>query len=137
MKCDGCTLCCKMMAIPQMNSPAGEYCRGCFIDIGCCIYDDAPEECLEYACAYAQMNRASIKLRPDNCHVIFEKSTNNIFTGLMEAGYKLNEDVNNQIKSFVDEGISVLLYVFGESTPSIHLAEGRVKEEVLEKVQKT
>ena len=73
MECGGCTLCCKLLNIDWMNSPAGEYCKECEKGVGCKIFDHVPKKCLEFKCAYNQMEKVSIDLRPDNCDVIFER----------------------------------------------------------------
>jgi len=110
MKCDGCTLCCKLLKIEWMNSPAGEYCIECFPDKGCMIYDEAPERCLEFDCAYIQMERVSINMRPDKCGVVFER-LDDIMIGTVnsEVG-RLNEDILNQISIFKRDGFSLVLY---------------------------
>jgi hypothetical protein len=119
MECGGCTLCCKLIDIPWMNSPAGEYCRECEINKGCKIYNTTlPKDCKDYQCAYAQMDKCSINLRPDKCGMIFERFDDNIFTGLYEI--EISEEAKNQIQNFVEQGFSVLVNKFGTSDVSIY-----------------
>ena len=109
MQCDGCTLCCKLLPVPWMDSKAGEYCKECDIDIGCKIY--APKECLSFKCAYNQMEKCHIDLRPDNCGVVFERIGDDIFIGTTDSNLKkLKDVVSGQIMSFVKEGFSVILF---------------------------
>lgn len=136
MKCGGCTLCCKLLSIPWMNSPAGELCIQCDQNKGCLIYNTAPKKCLEYKCAYAQMNKVSINLRPDNCHVIFEKIPNsNIFIGLADPAFSLHDNAKSQIRAFVQQGFSVSLSVLGQGAPMIFPIAGKSAEEIFKEVQ--
>lgn len=50
--CDGCTLCCKIIGIQELESPAGAWCRHCKIGSGCSIYETRPGECRTFRCAY-------------------------------------------------------------------------------------
>ncbi len=107
MKCDGCTFCCKVLPIPWMNSTAGKYCKECEPNIGCKIYSNAPKECIEFECAYTQMERASINMRPDICGVMFNR-LDDIMVGTVDS-MTLNSDVNGQLDSFKKEGFSLVL----------------------------
>lgn len=68
--CDGCALCCKLLAIPWMNSPEGEYCSKC--DKGCTIYKTRPKECENFDCLWLGHKVLGEDLRPDRCGVMFE-----------------------------------------------------------------
>lgn len=136
MECGGCTLCCKLINVPWMNSPAGEYCKECVAGKGCKIYDTViSKNCLDYQCAYAQQEKASINLRPDICHVIFEKLNNRNMIGLVEENYSISDDVKSQIKLFIQEGLSVTLVYLGNPVPAIIPAEGRTGNEVYNEVK--
>lgn len=139
MQCDGCTLCCKLVDVPWMESPAGEYCRECIIGEGCKIYADAPDLCLRYDCAYSQTVKASEKFRPDNCHVIFEKITPDIMTGLIDPEFKKEAIplVKDQLLSFTEEGLSIVLSVPGDPTPLVVPAKGKNPKEIYAKAKLT
>jgi len=109
MECDGCTLCCKLLDIPWMDSPSGHVCKFCEIGVGCRIYDKAPKDCLEFKCAYAQMEKANIKMRPDHCHVIFEKMADDMIYGTLDPYFEINEHVKIQIGLFHKEGMTVII----------------------------
>ena len=72
-KCGECTLCCKLLHIPETNSKPNEYCKYCEINKGCRVYDERPDGCREFQCAWLQMVNVHIDLRPDKCGVLFEK----------------------------------------------------------------
>jgi hypothetical protein len=50
--CDGCTLCCKVMAIRGLNKPADSWCQHCEIATGCTIYAERPAGCRTFNCRY-------------------------------------------------------------------------------------
>ena len=135
MECDGCTLCCKLLDIPWMNSPAGEYCKECEPGNGCKIYDNIPKKCLEFKCAYNQMQKVSIKLRPDNCKVVFER-VKDVFVGSVDPDENYFKDVvKGQINSFLNEGFSIILFNKKESKPIIMPGKNHTKEEAWNIVQ--
>ena len=137
MKCDGCTMCCKLLNIEWMDSPAGEYCKECEPGKGCRIYDNAPKKCLEFRCAYNQVEKSSINMRPDKCGVIFERIPENIFIGTVDPDIKnLNDDVRGQIQAFLNEGFSVVLFNQKIPEPFIQVANGRTISEVWDIVKK-
>lgn len=109
MECDGCTLCCKLLDIPWMDSTSNKWCTECKPGIGCKIYNTASTKCKDYKCAFAQMERAGLGFRPDICHVIFERATINIMHGLLDPDYDLGDKVKQQIQYFVNEGLSVII----------------------------
>ena len=129
MKCDGCTLCCELLNIPWMDSPAGELCKHC--NGGCDIYDNAPKDCLNYQCSYNQMNKASINLRPDKCGVIFEKLSNKLFIGTIDPKQEKPQDiVKDQISAFLNDGYSIILHHLKTKKPIIINTKNRTKQSV-------
>lgn len=135
LKCGECTLCCKLLNIPWMDSPAGELCKHCDEGKGCKIYDTASKKCLDFHCAYIQMEKASINLRPDKCNVIFERIYD-IFIGTIDPkSIKLNNDILGQIHSFIREGFSVVLFNERINKPFIYPSNGHTTKEIWEKVQ--
>jgi len=119
-----------------MDSPAGEYCRECEENVGCKIYDNTPKKCLEFDCAYSQVEKASINLRPDKCGVVFERLNEDIFIGTVDPKLlELNEDGRNQINAFQQQGFSVVLFKQNISSPFIAPAKGRTEQEIWDIVQ--
>ena len=72
--CDGCTACCKIMEIRELNKPGNTWCSHCKIGVGCGIYDTRPESCRVYECVWLQTQRGnkplSLDLRPDRLRVV-------------------------------------------------------------------
>jgi hypothetical protein len=53
--CGACTLCCKVLGIPEIDKPKGEWCQHCDIGRGCGIYSDRPAVCRAFHCGYLTM----------------------------------------------------------------------------------
>lgn len=72
--CDGCTACCKVLKIRELDKPGNTWCRHCNIGVGCGIYDTRPESCRVYECVWLQSQRGGkplpLELRPDSSRVV-------------------------------------------------------------------
>ena len=51
-RCGSCTLCCKLLKIPETDSDKGSWCRHCETGKGCGIYDERPQRCRDFMCGY-------------------------------------------------------------------------------------
>ena len=72
--CDGCTACCKVLKIRELEKPGNSWCQHCKIGVGCRIYETRPESCRVYECIWLQTQRLSkpisFELRPDKSKVV-------------------------------------------------------------------
>lgn len=50
--CKGCTLCCKLMGIAELEKPRGVWCPHCNARSGCKIYGNHPQECRDFHCGF-------------------------------------------------------------------------------------
>lgn len=50
--CGDCTLCCKVMEIPELQKPRGLWCVHCKAGSGCTVYSERPNVCRDFYCAY-------------------------------------------------------------------------------------
>lgn len=50
--CASCTLCCKVMAIRELDKPRLTWCSHCDKKRGCTIYETRPETCREFYCSW-------------------------------------------------------------------------------------
>jgi hypothetical protein len=48
--CGSCTLCCKLMAVTELDKPPGEWCPHCVKKGGCAIYPTRPTACRTFFC---------------------------------------------------------------------------------------
>lgn len=53
--CDGCTMCCKVMSIDELEKPEGVWCTYCAVGRGCKIYSERPPSCQAFQCGYLMM----------------------------------------------------------------------------------
>ncbi len=72
--CDGCTACCKIMKVAELDKPANRWCEHCRISQGCGIYEARPDSCRRYECVWLQTQSLAApmapELRPDRSHVV-------------------------------------------------------------------
>jgi hypothetical protein len=132
MDCEECTLCCKLLEIQSTESPIETYCKYCEPYVGCKIYEKKPEECSQYKCMWSQMEYAGIELRPDKCHVIFDRVGDDVISARIEKRHKLNGLVLGQLNAFNNDGFSVLL--LNGNLSSCFLAKGHTQDYVKERV---
>lgn len=137
MECGTCTLCCKLLNIEETLSKPGYYCKYCKENIGCDIYDDRPEACKIFECAWKQMEHVGIELRPDLCGVLFEKWSNTVMLGITVINNPLLDLIFRQIKGFNGEGISVLMINYKVKTRIFHLADGHTKDFVKDEMNRS
>jgi len=68
--CDGCTLCCKLLSIRELDKPQGVWCEHCNIGVGCRIYDDRPRECSSFYCGFLTLGTLSEEWRPSKSKIV-------------------------------------------------------------------
>ncbi len=72
--CDGCTICCKIMGVEELEKPRNLWCQHCKIGEGCTIYETRPESCQVYECVWLKTqvleNPMPLELRPDKSRVV-------------------------------------------------------------------
>jgi hypothetical protein len=72
--CGSCTLCCKLLDIPELNKPQGRWCTHCAVGTGCRIYEERPAPCRDFACVWLQSQQEAkplpAELRPDKSKVV-------------------------------------------------------------------
>lgn len=127
-KCDGCTLCCYLLEIPSIKKRAYKLCPDCSLNKGCKIYQSRPQACVNFKCAYYQMDKVSKDLRPDNCKVVFEKVSNTIFFGTQDPRFSITDIAKKQIQSFNQQGFSVIINLLGKK--DIYLAPNHNAQQI-------
>lgn len=71
-QCGSCSLCCRLLDIPEFNAPPGTWCRHCKPGVGCRIHPDRPENCRTYECAWL-MGKATDDWFPAKCKIICDQ----------------------------------------------------------------
>ena len=62
--CDGCTMCCKLLAIDVLKKPRGEWCGHCDKSRGCKIYESRPDPCRGFHCGYLRIAHLDERWKP-------------------------------------------------------------------------
>jgi hypothetical protein len=78
--CGSCTLCCRLMAIPEIEKSADKWCTHCDKGKGCKIYEVRPEPCKGWSCLWllsqtdenGDIEPMAEEMRPDRSKVIFD-----------------------------------------------------------------
>jgi hypothetical protein len=68
--CGGCTMCCKVLGITELQKPVGKWCPHCDIGKGCKIYETRPQECRTFHCAWLVDDRFSDVWKPDRSKIV-------------------------------------------------------------------
>ncbi len=69
--CGDCKLCCKLLAVKDIDKPADTWCPDCDLSKGCRKQHDKPRLCKEFYCRWLIDARLSDELKPNKCGVIF------------------------------------------------------------------
>lgn len=128
MNCDECFVCCTLLPIDELNKSIGTVCQ--HYNNGCTIYCSKPKVCLDFVCAYLEGSNTSENLRPDKCGIMFFKKTERIFSGVLVPGKQITDIARNQIKSFNEQGYSIVLLSTEKKEPYIMLADGHKSIEI-------
>ncbi|HEY1600087.1 MAG TPA: hypothetical protein VGG64_10820 [Pirellulales bacterium] len=117
-ECGICTLCCKLVAVEEIEKPVGSWCPHCLLGKGCKIYDARPTECQTWNCLWLQGAFGDQPgLRPDKCKVVVGYQAGFIMamqdTAPRETGLRLIETLKASgkpmmIKRFGQPGVEVL-----------------------------
>lgn len=132
-ECDGCTMCCELLPVPQLQKPESVLCGQCEVKVGCRIHNVRPMVCRTFDCVYIQDIDMDLELRPDNCKVMFEKVTDTLYLALelpRNVGSWKSEKVLGFIKELNKKGISIIVSSFTTAPKEFLLAEGVTKEQV-------
>lgn len=71
--CGTCTLCCKLMIVPELDKPQGTWCAHCAPRSGCKIYETRPQSCRDFYCGYLTSPGVSEAWRPLQSRIILMK----------------------------------------------------------------
>jgi Fe-S-cluster containining protein len=69
-RCGSCTLCCDLLAVPEIAKPALQMCRHCVAGEGCRIYESRPKQCRMFTCHFLENPKLSEEWRPSKSHFV-------------------------------------------------------------------
>jgi hypothetical protein len=123
-----------MTEVPELNKPIGQKCKYCLSD--CTIYQQRPISCKNYKCAWLQHNLTST-LRPDICHVIFERLIiNPIYLALVDPEYYdswKSGIVSKLIKEMINTNYAVAV-IIKNSIVEIFTPNLKTKKDVIDSI---
>ena len=68
--CNGCTLCCTLLSVEELNKAPGVTCPHCQVGCGCTIHDARPTECRGFYCDYLLNPALNEDWRPARCRIV-------------------------------------------------------------------
>lgn len=83
-QCGTCTLCCKLLKIPETDSGKGSWCRHCATGKGCEIYAQRPQRCRDFLCGYLVWDAVPDHWLPARSRIIV----------ISELGFRINFTVD-------------------------------------------
>ena len=69
-QCDGCTMCCKVMRVPELPKETNVWCPHCIRAEGCGIYETRPGSCREFQCMYTTNATLTPAWKPSECKFV-------------------------------------------------------------------
>ena len=71
-QCGGCTACCKITPVAEINKPANTRCKHQRFGKGCAIYARRPMSCRLWSCAWLTGDGPADLRRPDHAHYVID-----------------------------------------------------------------
>lgn len=68
--CGTCTICCKLLRVPETDKPVGRWCPDCRVGQGCGVHPTRPQSCRNFECFWLMDEGFPEELRPDRCGVV-------------------------------------------------------------------
>ena len=115
--CGSCTLCCKVLAIRELNKEKDVWCTHASRAKGCDIYGHHPESCQNFFCEWLSGNWHST-FRPDKVHGVSTATTDG-------TGWLIHEDpgypgvasalMRDYINDYIADGRKFVIVLCGQS----------------------
>jgi hypothetical protein len=85
--CGSCTLCCKLIAIAELEKPPGAWCPHVERGKGCCIYDRRPTECRRFFCHWMLEKGLTAEWKPERAKFVLVTSEGGHLTAFVDPGF--------------------------------------------------
>jgi hypothetical protein len=108
-RCGTCTLCCKVMAVPEIAKPLGQWCPHCARGKGCKIHETRPGGCRAFLCGWLIWAELGPEWKPEHSKVVVyrEQESGRRLTANVDPGFPLawrNPRIYNQLKQWAIAG---------------------------------
>src|SRR3954453_3831090 len=84
--CGTCTLCCKLIAVTDLDKAPGVWCLHCRRGQGCGIYQARPTECRSFFCHWMLEKGLSAEWKPDKAKFALVTSEGGHLTAFVDPG---------------------------------------------------
>lgn len=74
--CGSCTLCCKVLKIVEVESPAGQWCQHCAPGTGCKIHPTRPDTCRDFYCMWLSEAGLGPEWKPEKSKIVLRFELN-------------------------------------------------------------
>lgn len=114
-ECGGCTACCKLIGVAELNKPKDVWCQHCDKGRGCRIFGqpERPESCSGWTCMWRVATGMPDGLRPDRSKIVFAPDRRvGFIKAHMDPGYPAahqREPMASFLGQLVAGGMTVML----------------------------
>ncbi len=86
--CGGCTMCCKLLGVVELDKPMGVWCAHALKGSGCAIYEQRPQTCRTYDCFWLTHPEMADYWKPDRSRMVVTAQEGwSLISILVDAGY--------------------------------------------------
>lgn len=71
-RCGDCSLCCKVLGIPELAKPKDLWCANFTAGTGCRIYPDRPPSCRDFVCRWLTDATMGPEWKPSTCKMVID-----------------------------------------------------------------
>ena len=71
-QCGDCSLCCKVLGIPELNKAKDDWCPNFAAGTGCRIYADRPPSCHDFICRWLSDPTMGPEWKPSICKMVLD-----------------------------------------------------------------
>ena len=86
-ECGTCTLCCKLIAVNDLDKAPGVWCPHCLRGKGCGIYQTRPAECRTFFCHWMLEKGLTPEWRPERAKFALVTSEGGHMTAFVDPGF--------------------------------------------------
>jgi hypothetical protein len=122
--CGGCTLCCKVYTIPELNKPMGRWCPICAPGRGCVRHAERPQTCRAFDCLWITADFLGPEWKPDRSKLVLSVTRDNVLSIQVDPGAPTAwraEPYHSQILRWAAAGATtgrrVVVFVNDKATP--------------------
>ncbi|MEA2974988.1 MAG: hypothetical protein QOF19_508 [Alphaproteobacteria bacterium] len=126
-ECGTCTLCCKVVHIEVLASPAGQWCPHCRPGKGCGIYTTRPAVCRGAYCEWMISRGLGPEWKPEKAKfVLFKSNDGRRLTAHVDPGYPSAWRASPYYENF-----KIWAAQAAQKTPEMHMVDVMIGEHVI------